>query len=138
MFFFLNLHYPVLNLFFFSFRECAGLLRGTGSLISTRLHALHGGISITTRYSSIYMLFNISGTLIMATSGLRRRKNPRSSSCHHQSFLIGCNNIFLQRYESRLMNLQSGDDWQEMCATTPGHIQGKYFNGPTSCATWVS
>ena len=45
---------------------------------------------------------------------------------------------FLQRYESGLVNLQGGDDWQEMCATTPGHIQGKDFDGPTSCATWVS
>ena len=45
---------------------------------------------------------------------------------------------FLQRYESGLVNLQGGDNWQEMCATTPGHIQGKDFDGPTSCATWVS
>ena len=36
------------------------------------------------------------------------------------------------------MNLQGGDNWQEICATTPGHIQGKDFDGPTSCATWVS
>ena len=43
-----------------------------------------------------------------------------------------------QRYESGLENLQAGDDWQEMCATTPGHVQGRDFDGPTSCATWVS
>ena len=36
------------------------------------------------------------------------------------------------------MNLRGGDNWQEMCATTPGHVQGRDFDGPTSCATWVS
>ena len=41
--------------FLFS-RECVGLLQATGSLISTRLHALHGGMGIATRYSSIYVL----------------------------------------------------------------------------------
>ena len=36
------------------------------------------------------------------------------------------------------MNLQNGDDWHEMCATTPGRVQGRNFDGPTSCASWVS
>ena len=25
-----------------------------------------------------------------------------------------------------------------MCATTPGRVQGQIFDGPTSCASWVS
>ena len=44
----------------------------------------------------------------------------------------------LQRYESVLENLQWGDDWHVMCATTPGRVQGRFFDGPTSCASWVS
>ena len=99
---------------------------------------LHGGMGITTRYSLAYICFNLFLRL-MVISGLCRTRNPCSSSfC--QSFLVGTNNLFyfLQRYESGLVNLQSGDDWQEMCATTPGHIQGKDFDGPTSCAYWVS
>ena len=43
-----------------------------------------------------------------------------------------------QRYESVLENLQWGDDWHVMCATTPGRVQGRNFDGPTSCASWVS
>jgi len=48
----------------------------------------------------------------------------------------GCVERGIHRYESGLVNLQPGDDWQEMCATTPGRIQDKDFDGPTSCATW--
>ncbi|KAF8815875.1 hypothetical protein BYT27DRAFT_7078771, partial [Phlegmacium glaucopus] len=50
----------------------------------------------------------------------------------------GCVERGIHRYESILMNLQNGDDWHEMCATTPGHVQGRDFDGPTSCASWVS
>ena len=48
------------------------------------------------------------------------------------------NDDFLQRYESVLENLQWGDDWHVMCATTPGRVQGRDFDGPSSCASWVS
>lgn len=50
----------------------------------------------------------------------------------------GCVDQGIHRYESILMNLQKGDDWHEMCATTPGHVQGRDFKGPTSCASWRS
>ena len=71
-----NLHHPVLNLFFFS-RECAGLLRATGSLISMNLYALHGGIGITTRYYySIYMFFN----LFLYTNGYFRAASNEGST----------------------------------------------------------
>ena len=77
------------------------------------------------------------------TIGLRRTRNP-CSFLRHQSFFgtgILYSNVFffvLQRYESVLDNLQNGDDWHEMCATTPGHVQGRSFDGPTSCAIGVS
>ena len=46
-------------------------------------------------------------------------------------------NILYQLYHSELQNLQGGEDWQVMCATTPGNMQGVHYNGPTSCADWV-
>jgi len=48
----------------------------------------------------------------------------------------GCLERGIHRYESGLENLKGGDDWHEMCATTPGHVQGRDFDGPTSCASW--
>ena len=72
----------------------------------------------------------------MAFTGLRRTRNPCSSSLSiivHVTYM----NFFIQRYESVLENLQQGDDWHIMCATTPGQIQGRSFDGPTSCASWV-
>ncbi|KAF8811608.1 hypothetical protein BYT27DRAFT_7208251 [Phlegmacium glaucopus] len=42
------------------------------------------------------------------------------------------------RYESILMNLQNSDDWHEMCATTPGHVQGRDFDGPTSWRSGIN
>ena len=68
--------------FCFYFRESAGLLPATGMSTSTKLHALHGGGVMTTRYSLIY--FNFRDTLI-ATTGLRRTGNPCSSSCYLSS-----------------------------------------------------
>ena len=57
-----------LSIFCFSFREYAGLLRATGMWILMKLHALHGGEVMMTRYSSIY--FNFRDKLI-ALTGLR-------------------------------------------------------------------
>jgi len=50
----------------------------------------------------------------------------------------GCVERGIHRYESVLENLQWGDDWHVMCATTPGQVQGRSFDGPTSCASWRS
>lgn len=102
-----------------------------------KLHALHGGEVMTIRYSSKY--FNFNDTL-MATTGLRRTGNPCASSYtfFHGPRNIFIDNDFLQRYESVLENLQWDDVWQVMCATTPGRVQGRNFDGPSSCASWVS
>lgn len=43
-----------------------------------------------------------------------------------------------QVYESRLENLMNGEDWREMCQTTPTVINGKTISSPTSCGDWVS
>ena len=116
------------------FREYAELSRATGLLISMKHHVLRGGTVITTRYSLIYLyIFQLFQPLTINV-GLRRTRDSCSSS--YYLFCTG-NNDVLQRYESGLVNLQSGDDWQEMCATTPAHVQGKDFDGPTSCAIWV-
>jgi hypothetical protein len=60
------------------------------------------------------------------------------------SYIVVCgpcnlymNDELFQRYESVLENLQRGDDWHAMCATTPGRVQGRIFDGPSSCASWV-
>ncbi|KAI0700717.1 hypothetical protein BC835DRAFT_1326024 [Cytidiella melzeri] len=39
----------------------------------------------------------------------------------------------LHRVEARLENIQSGDNWQAMCDTTPNVVSGIKFNRPTSC-----
>ncbi|KAJ7905915.1 hypothetical protein B0H13DRAFT_731197 [Mycena leptocephala] len=38
-----------------------------------------------------------------------------------------------RRFESRLWNLQSGDDWREMCTTTPADFRQMHFEGPDMC-----
>ncbi|KAJ7795904.1 hypothetical protein B0H14DRAFT_3495369 [Mycena olivaceomarginata] len=38
--------------------------------------------------------------------------------------------------ESRLWNLQGGDDWRDMCSTTPADFRGLHFEGPDSCENW--
>ncbi|TDL29226.1 hypothetical protein BD410DRAFT_9741 [Rickenella mellea] len=40
------------------------------------------------------------------------------------------------RLQARLWNLQSGDDWDHMCATTPVIIHGVEYPSPTSCHDW--
>ncbi|KAH9933164.1 uncharacterized protein BXZ73DRAFT_46504 [Epithele typhae] len=40
-----------------------------------------------------------------------------------------------QRYSANLMNLRHGDDWDEMCRSTPANIFGHEFDGPTACHT---
>ena len=91
---------------------------------------------MTTRYSPMHF-FNFRDTL-MATTGLRRTGNPCSFSCHLSYLVHVTYTCILQRYESVLENLQWGDDWHVMCATTPGRVQGRVFDGPSSCASWVS
>ncbi|KAI0089078.1 hypothetical protein BDY19DRAFT_123587 [Irpex rosettiformis] len=44
----------------------------------------------------------------------------------------------LHRFEARLENIQSGDDWQTMCDTTPNVVNGITFKSPTSCENRVS
>ncbi|KAJ7203513.1 hypothetical protein GGX14DRAFT_461393 [Mycena pura] len=38
--------------------------------------------------------------------------------------------------ESRLWNLQDGDNWRDMCSTTPARFRGLHFGGPDSCENW--
>ncbi|KAJ7207739.1 hypothetical protein C8J57DRAFT_1319649 [Mycena rebaudengoi] len=38
--------------------------------------------------------------------------------------------------ESRLWNLQSGDDWSDMCSTTPATFRGLHFDSPEICENW--
>lgn len=120
----------------FCFRERAGLLGATGLLISAKRHALHGGEGMTIRYFSIYLL-RLNFLLMDICCN---RVASKEESTFVSIIFSSCNNnrSFLQRYESILENLQNGDDWHEMCATTPGRVQGRYFDGPTSCASWVS
>lgn len=43
-----------------------------------------------------------------------------------------------QRFEQHLQNIQSGDNWKQMCSTAPTDFHGHHFDTPTSCANWVS
>ncbi|KAJ6448450.1 hypothetical protein C8R45DRAFT_947977 [Mycena sanguinolenta] len=38
--------------------------------------------------------------------------------------------------ESRLWNLQSGDDWRDMCSTTPANFRGLHLESPEICENW--
>ncbi|KAJ7510605.1 hypothetical protein B0H11DRAFT_1030079 [Mycena galericulata] len=38
-----------------------------------------------------------------------------------------------RRIQSRLENLQSGDDWREMCSTTPATVRHQHFPKPDMC-----
>ncbi|KAF7325777.1 hypothetical protein MKEN_00428200 [Mycena kentingensis (nom. inval.)] len=40
------------------------------------------------------------------------------------------------RMESRLWDLRPGDDWREMCSTTPADLRGIHFDGPDMCENW--
>ncbi|KAJ7038882.1 hypothetical protein C8F04DRAFT_1034096 [Mycena alexandri] len=42
----------------------------------------------------------------------------------------------VQRIESHLENLQPGDDWRNMCSTTPAHFWGLHFDSPGVCEDW--
>lgn len=43
----------------------------------------------------------------------------------------------LRRVESPLGNLRSGDNWQDMCYSTPATLFGRSYNGPTAgCVDW--
>lgn len=44
----------------------------------------------------------------------------------------------LQRMRSRLWNIEPGEDWKLMCATTPADINGVHFLGPKYCEDGVS
>jgi hypothetical protein len=39
----------------------------------------------------------------------------------------------LHRTESRLWNIQPGEDWKRMCATTPADLHGIHFDSPKYC-----
>ncbi|KAJ6563585.1 hypothetical protein DFH09DRAFT_1035185 [Mycena vulgaris] len=47
----------------------------------------------------------------------------------------GCNSSGSgrRRIESRLENLQSGDDWRDMCSTTPADFRHLHFESPEMC-----
>jgi hypothetical protein len=51
--------------------------------------------------------------------------------------IIAILNMFHQHIESRLWNLQSGDDWSDMCSTTPATFRGLHFDSPEICENWV-
>jgi hypothetical protein len=40
--------------------------------------------------------------------------------------------------ESRLWNIQAGDDWKQICSTTPADFRGFHFDGPKNCDDRVS
>ncbi|CAA7268620.1 unnamed protein product [Cyclocybe aegerita] len=49
----------------------------------------------------------------------------------------GCYTVGKRHYEAVLENLLWGDDWREMCDTTPNTLpNGVYYESPTSCAQW--
>jgi len=39
----------------------------------------------------------------------------------------------LRRIEAQIRDIQRGDDWKVMCATTPVTYRGIYYPGPTQC-----
>ncbi|KAK7044507.1 hypothetical protein R3P38DRAFT_2879177 [Favolaschia claudopus] len=41
-----------------------------------------------------------------------------------------------RRFESHLENLQSGDNWRDMCSTTPANFRNMHFGGPDTCEDW--
>ncbi|KAJ6495408.1 hypothetical protein C8R45DRAFT_823998, partial [Mycena sanguinolenta] len=41
-----------------------------------------------------------------------------------------------RRIESHLENLQAGDDWRDMCSTTPADFRHLHFAGPDVCENW--
>ncbi|KAF8157254.1 hypothetical protein B0H34DRAFT_798548 [Crassisporium funariophilum] len=48
----------------------------------------------------------------------------------------GCVQPGIHRYDAHLENLQNGDDWREMCSTTPYNIHGHHYAHPTICTDW--
>ncbi|KAF8157244.1 hypothetical protein B0H34DRAFT_675551 [Crassisporium funariophilum] len=48
----------------------------------------------------------------------------------------GCVQSGIHRYDAHLENLQNGDDWREMCSTTPYNIHGHHYAHPTICTDW--
>ncbi|CAK5271592.1 unnamed protein product [Mycena citricolor] len=59
-----------------------------------------------------------------------------SCSSYFRSFVDkGCTagGSQLRRIESRLENVQSGDDWRVMCDTTPADFGGQHFDHPDMC-----
>ncbi|KAJ7441630.1 hypothetical protein B0H11DRAFT_2349201 [Mycena galericulata] len=42
----------------------------------------------------------------------------------------------LRRIESHLENLQGGDDWRDMCSTTPADFLHLHFDSPHMCENW--
>jgi len=45
----------------------------------------------------------------------------------------GCVAPGLHRWEARLWGLHHGENWENMCSTTPAEISGIYFGGATYC-----
>ncbi|KAJ7199542.1 hypothetical protein C8J57DRAFT_457833 [Mycena rebaudengoi] len=50
--------------------------------------------------------------------------------------IIAILNMFHQHIESRLWNLQSEDDWRDMCSTTPANFRGLHLDSPEICENW--
>ncbi|KAJ7706656.1 hypothetical protein B0H17DRAFT_906168, partial [Mycena rosella] len=42
----------------------------------------------------------------------------------------------LRRIESRLENLQAGDNWRDMCSSTPANFRHLHFESPGMCEHW--
>ncbi len=43
----------------------------------------------------------------------------------------------VQHFEARLWGMNHGENWETMCATTPGQIDGRDIGHPTSCVNKV-
>ncbi|KAH9943283.1 uncharacterized protein BXZ73DRAFT_97333 [Epithele typhae] len=46
---------------------------------------------------------------------------------------LGCVSTGLARLQSRLLGIQHGDNWKNMCSTTPAKLLGVQYDHPTHC-----
>ena len=139
MCFFSNLRYAILqswNIFSLSFQGICGVVTGHWVVDFNEATCVTWWNGITTRYSLIYIYIVQLFQPQMINLGLRRTRSSCSFSYYQSFFGIPLTTMFCS-VTNLAWWMQSGDDWQEVCATTPGHVQGKDFDGPTSCATWV-
>lgn len=74
---------------------------------------------------------------LFLTAGLHHPGIRFKSTCFyaniHPSHYLNCH----QRIESHLEDLRGGDDWRDMCSTTPADFLHLHFDGPHMCVDWV-